>query len=185
MACTNTPQVANPTVEPTDTVASLRYEYYQGGKSEVHYYSHSNTSSHLYTRAYGSGTGWDYTVDATPVAPLTQLAQELGLDKYPFTSLDDENTHRDRWIVEVKYTNGKHVSIIAYLNDCDEAVTADVRAQAQAAFKAIPIKDENGEMMGEYSCTKYYKGKKTEVIYYTQEGQVKGGYDYDNPDATY
>lgn len=168
----------------TDTIASFRYELYKDGQSEVYFYNHtaSVNSSTFYTRNMGSNTGWSYTVDAKPVKPLSQLAKELKLDGYPFTALDDEDTSRDRWIIEVKYTGGKTVSIVSYLSEATAANDAAVQQKCEKAFKDIKFKDANGKMMGEYTKTLYdVRGKRIKEIYYTNDGIVRGGRDFNEP----
>lgn len=179
-----TPKKAKSESVVTDMIASFRYELYKGDESEVYYYTNNAglKSSQFYTRDMGSSTGWTYTVNDKPVKPLSQLAHELQLGKYPMTDLDDEDTSRERWIIEVKYENGKTVSIVSYLSN--ETATNDVTVQqkCEKAFKDIKYMDENGKMMGEYTKTLYdAKGKRIKEIYYTNDGIVHGGRDFNEP----
>lgn len=166
-----------------DTIESLRYELYKDGVSEVYYYTHNNklNNSMFYTRDMGDNTGWTYTVTPEPVMPLSLLAAELNLSQYPDYNLDNEDTSRDRWIVIVKYVNGKEKTICVYT----DATTAEgdkvVREKAEAAFKAIKFKDKDGKMMGEYTKSTYANGKLVKEINYTQDGIVHGGRDYTKP----
>lgn len=166
-----------------DTIASLRYELYCGGESEVYYYSHDSklNLSSFYTRDMGSNTGWSYTVDAEPVMPLSRLAAELKLDQYPDYNLDNEQKDRDRWIIIATYPGGKEKTICIYTNASTASNDKVVREKAEAAFKAIKFQDKDGKMMGEYSKTVYVGGKRTKEIFYTRDGIVRGGSDYDRP----
>lgn len=179
-----TPKKAKSESVVTDMIASFRYELYKGGESEVYYYTNNAglKSSQFYTRDMGSKTGWTYTVNDKPVKPLSLLAQELQLGKYPMTDLDDEDTSRERWIIEVKYENGKTVSIVSYLSNETATNDATVQQKCEKAFKDIKYTDENGKMMGEYTKTLYdAKGKRIKEIYYTNDGIVHGGRDFNEP----
>ena len=174
----------NPTMQSIDTVKNFRYELYLGGKSEVYYYSNKAQYDYatFYSRNLGDDTGWSYTVSDEAVKALTQLAIELNLDRFPFTKLSDEDKSRNRWIIAVECENGKQISIVSYLSDETRQSDDEIRSRCEAAFKAIPIRDADGKMMGEFTKTVYSNGKKVQEIYYTRDGIVHGGKDFTIPD---
>lgn len=178
----STKNIKNKTIT-NDVIKSFRYELYKDDMSEVYYYSNNSAlkSSQFYKRDMGSNTGWTYTVNNQPVKALSQLAAELKLDTYPMTELDDEDTSRDRWIIEVNYENGKHLSIITYLSTQTKNNDASVQQKCENVFKNIKFQDENGNMMGEFTKTIYADGKRIKEIYYTQDGIVHGGRDFTEP----
>ena len=178
-----TPKKAKSESVVTNMIASFRYELYKGGESEVYYYTNNAglKSSQFYTRDMGSSIGWTYTVNDNPIKPLSLLAQELQLGKYPMTKLDDEDTARDRWIIEVKYVNGNTVSIVSYLSNETATVDAMVQQKCEAAFKAIAIEDKDGKKLGEFTKTIYADGKRVKEVYYTADGIVRGGQDFNRP----
>lgn len=175
--------VTNPVAEKSDTIESFRFELYQGGQSAVYYYStnlkYNNAS--LYSRDLGSSTGWNYTVATDYINAFSKLARDLKLHNYPYTELNDEDKNRDRWLIEVEYTNGKHASIVNYLTEANKDKDDKICKKAVDAFKAVTIKDKDGKMLGEYSKTEYLDGKRVKEVFYTPDGIVRGGEDYTLP----
>ncbi|MCQ2288300.1 MAG: hypothetical protein MJZ74_04315 [Muribaculaceae bacterium] len=189
-ACTSSQEVpqaetpaTNPSIAKTDTVQSFRFELFKGGESAVYYYTadQQHNYGNFYTRDMGSSSGWNYTVTTEYMEAFSKLARDLKLNKYPYTELNDEDTSRDRWNIEVTFTNGKHVSIVNYLTEANKAKDEKISDKAVAAFKAIAIKDKDGNMLGEYTETRYIGGKRTKEIYYTRDGIVRGGQDFSLP----
>ena len=169
----------------SEPIKSFRYELYQDGVSEVYFYSYNSQFSYgmFYTRNMGSNTGWNYTVDSVPVAPLSKLAADLKVNDYPDGDLDNEDTSRDRWIIQVSYASGKEKSIVTYTDNTTASNDKTVREKAEAVFKAIKFKDKNGKMMGEFTKMTYSGGKLIQEINYTQDGIVRGGRDYKQPET--
>ena len=176
-------------IEAGDTVVSFRYELYEGKLSEVYFYSHHedeySSFSTVYLRDMGENEGIQYTTTSEPVATFTSLAIKLGLDKYPFTRLSDEKRNQDRWLIEVVYRSGKKISIVHYPSKATAEEEAAVRARCEEAFKAVPLRDAEGNLLGEYSVTFYRDGKATKVVNHAANGMVLNGHDYENPDITF
>jgi len=188
-ACSPVKDVAdnkmNPAIEKNDTVKAFRFELFQSGESAVYAYSgrpEYNYGSY-YKRDMGSNEGWNYTIDLEPMNALTKLAVDLKLSKYPYTELNDEDKSRDRWNIEVTFTNGKHVSIVNYITEANKDKDAKICDKATRVFKAIAITDKDGKMMGEFSKTTYSGGKPVKRIDYTSDGIVHGGRDYTIPNG--
>ncbi|MBQ0121240.1 MAG: hypothetical protein KBT13_09020 [Bacteroidales bacterium] len=181
---TNKTMTASKSKATSETIKSFRYELYKDGVSEVYFFSYDSQYSHgsFYTRDMGSSTGWNYTVDSAPVAPLSELAAELNVNDYPDGDLDKEDTSRDRWIIQVEYASGKEKTIMTYTDDRTASNDKVVRDKAEAVFKAIKYQDKNGKMMGEYSKLTYSGGKLVKEINYTEDGIVHGGRDYSRPE---
>lgn len=186
-APTNTAEVPNQQIQKNDTLTALRFERYENGKSEVYFIERTKYSTAFYIRNYGSNEGLNTSVEAEDILPFDMAARKLQLGKYPKVALDDENKSRDRWMVELKFSNGKKISTVQYF---DKA--ADIKRDRKVCetlaqlFKDVKLVDENGAMRYEHTITTYKAdGKPLRSIRYTAEGVVCGGTDYDHPGMTF
>lgn len=182
---TKTPQAASPAkAAPTGEVkelAEFRYERYEGGKCVVY----NASAKRCYYRLFGSLTGYDYAVDGTilkKLAPLSSEVQSSGIEPTP---LEQEDKCRDRWIIELKGTDGKVFSIIGY--DLGGKLAKDIAEKVDKIFlEQVSIINNEEEHLGEYSESKYNaKGELRERIDYLPDGTVMGGYDPEDPIKEY
>ena len=184
--------LVNPSIEATDTLTDLRYEYYRldsGRATEVLSISHGQTpeDTYLYSRVLGSREGWGYTnLDArAALDTLAQVVRQFDLPGRRFVALNDEDETRSRWMVEAKYASGKVVSVVEYFTPNDD-IEAALRTQVEGVFANLLNRLLSEPLNGEYSCSTYdANGRLTQRIDYLPDGTVRGGYDPDDPNATF
>lgn len=172
-------------------LTSFRFELYQGEQSEV-YYTSGNS---LYMRNMGSFLAMSYdNLEGIEhiQQQLEQAADDLNLASYQQTPLDHEDRTRDRWIVEAKYSDGRHVQIVKYLDPEDTEADQNVISNLEPIFQAIEIANPDAiETKGLRIVGDYHRinidgnGQTLRRIDYTSEGLVRGGWDSDNPNACF
>lgn len=184
--------LVNPTIDATDTLTDLRYEYHRvdGGRAtEVLSISGGKTpeDAYLYSRVLGSIEGWSYTkVDArAALDSLAQVVLKHDLASHRYVALKNEDTTRSRWMVEAKYASGKVVSVVEYFEPNDAAEAA-LRTQVEGIFANLLRRLLSEPLNGDYSCSTYDANDRlTQRIDYLPDGTVRGGYDPDDPTSTF
>ena len=174
-----------------DTLIALRFESWIGGNfynSDVYDFSHGEHGSHLYFRQSGSfsGSGRGLFDGAFILPDFEVLVKELDLASYPFTAFSDENKKKDRWMIQVKYKDTHRLSIVKYLNSEDQAKDQEVMDKTRSVFKKLLDEMEKRQIRCERSKYTYdSKGNVTRRIDYTADGIVRGGWDANNPLASF
>ena len=176
---------------PGDRITSFRYESFIGKSffdSEVYSLSLSEYGSYLYWREIGrfSGTGMGHFNAGDIYSDFEKAVKEFSLDTYPYTPLDKEDKDKDRWLVRINYKDGHQISIVKYVDnpasEKDRNFMEAVRGIFQKLFSYIEEKD----IQCEHSRYTYdSKGNVSRRIDYTSEGIVRGGWDADDPLATF
>lgn len=183
----------NPSIADSDSVINFRYETYQmkdnGLISAVYFVSKSEDLQYIYYRELGSRFAMSYTGMSLDEAltQLTQAARNLKLDSYPRTPLSKENKDRARWMVEIEYASGDKVKVVEYSNsprsEQDLAIEQTLIPIFSKVYKEV---DELFEKPGEFSSYTYDdNGELSRRIDYLSDGTVRGGYDADDPLATF
>lgn len=162
-------------------LTGFRYEFYRDGKSAVYTIRQSVYSTSCYYRAFGQsrGTSWG-SIDA-------RCWDDFNVDseKWPFPEMEpvrlvNEDKGRNRLVSVLDYEFGQ-VQIIKY--GVDEELFNSVTDFFKGLVKRIH--DENLNR-GEYTVSTYdAEGKVRRSIRYDVEGRVCGGYDADQPHATF
>lgn len=183
----------NPEVADSDSIVSFRYVRFERNNksmvSGVYTLKKDKSGTYLYYRAFGNWQGWSYfdvPVDKE-LSELDAFVRSLKLSDYQFVSKDDVDESRPRREIEAKYASGAVVSAVQYDGDKEMAALAAADTVVPPMFKALVSMVETMDPKpGEYSCYTYdSKGKLRQRIDYTNDGIVHGGYDADNPLATF
>ena len=174
-----------------DTLAGFRFESYPSKEwveSDVYDLTHNKYGSYLYFRKGGSNIGWGQGFfDAEFIYPeFEKLINELNLASYPYTPLDNEDKKRSRWNLRIKYSDRHSLSIVKYLNPEDLDKDNEVMEKIRGLFSQLLNEMEARQVKCESSRHTYdSNGKLRRRIDYTSDGIVHGGWDSDDPLATF
>lgn len=174
-----------------DTLISFRFESFTTPvfyDSEVYALDMLSKGSYLYYRKSGNFNGYSMgTFDAGNIyADFEKAISDFSLAEYPFTSFDDEKKDQNRWMIRLKYKDGHQISIIRYLDNTiaekDKNLMDSVRGIFEKLLKYI---DENDIQCESSKYTYGSNGKLNRRIDYTADGIVRGGWDADDPLASF
>ena len=138
----------------------------------------------LYFRDLGAYEGWSYDLDSGVctqlLTELTRIAKQKKLFSYSYTDLDSEDVERPRWLVTMRTDDEKEFSIVEYSDG------SELFGLVEAAFKPIRKSIGDLEIMGPYSHYHYKNdGSLSYRTDHEADGVVHGGYDPDDPLATF
>ena len=89
-------------------------------------------------------------------------------------------------MIQVKYKDTHRLSIVKYLNSEDQAKDQEVMDKTRSVFKKLLDEMEKRQIRCERSKYTYdSKGNVTRRIDYTADGIVRGGWDANNPLASF
>ena len=174
-----------------DSVTDFRFESFIGKawiNSDVYSLSLNDGGSYLYWRKSGNfnGKGMGYFDAGDIYSEFEKTVKEFSLDQYPYTPFDKENKDRDRFLIRVKYKDGHQISIVNYLDnpvaEKDQKLMENIRGIFEMLFKYI---EDNNIRCKHSKYTYDSKGKLNRRIDYTSDGIVHGGWDADDPLATF
>ncbi len=174
-----------------DTLIKFSFESYtlpKWSNSEVYRISRSESGSYVYICKKGNlfAKSMGYFDGEFIYPDFDKLIADLRLNSYGYTPFEDEDKLRDRWMIEIKYKDGHSISIVKYLDsevqDSDNAVMEGVRK----LFAKLLDEMKKRDIRCQSSRHTYdANGKLTQRIDYTADGIVHGGWDADNPLATF
>ena len=184
--------------EPSEDAAlvSFRYELHGKEGDEVFSFTREKDRNAVYFREFGSLDGWNYYCGNPQVLEdLTKEMRRIHACSYCGEKIAEEDKSRPRWIAVLEYEDGQLFELMDYLDrdggyDHRPPTNTEraIRAAAERYFneEIARIKALPDEERGEHSCTTYHPdGTPGCIIHYMADGTVKGGYDYDNPLATF
>lgn len=162
-------------------LTGFRYEYYKDKQSAVYTMNQSEYSTSCYYRAFGTSTGGFWSSIGSEC--MDGLREEF--EHWPFKEMEpvrlsSENKECNRMVSVLKYEFGE-IQIVEY------GVNEDLFNTVTAFFKNL-VQRIGAEHLnkGEYTWTSYGPdGKVRRSIRYDSEGRVCGGYDADQPFATF
>lgn len=176
---------------PGDSITSFRFESFTGNSfynSDVYSLDLSEFGSYLYFRKSGNFAGYGMGhFDAGDIySDFEKAVKEFSLDQYPYTSLDKENKGKDRWLIRIKYKDGHQISIVNYLDNPVSEKDQKLMESIRGIFEKLLKYKEDNNIHCEHSKYTYdSKGKLSRRIDYTSEGIVRGGWDADDPLASF
>lgn len=186
---TETPQSKAPVDTANVKLVKFRLEYQSAaGKqcktSAVLSVDQGKYHDFLYFRDMGAYEGWSYDLDSGVckqlLEELTRIAKKKNLFSYSYTDLDDEDVERPRWLVTMRTDDEKDLSIVEYSDG------SELFKLVEAAFKPIRKSIGDQEIMGPYSHYHYKSdGSLSYRTDHEADGVVHGGYDPDDPLATF
>ena len=160
-----------------DSLKKFRYERYEGNKSAV-YCAWKEQEGHnsAYYRKYGDNQGINFYTDNAIISELETILSKEDFSKYPQCPLNQEDTMRDRWMMEVEYESGKNIQIINYLNTSESDENIRISLIFDNLFnEEINKFNKQDVKLGEYTVTTYdSSGKKIQSTRYTADNIACG-----------
>lgn len=174
---------------------AFRFELHSDKGTEVFSFKKEERNS-VYFRTMGSFQGWNYYCgDPILLEKLDKDLRQINACSYCGEKLSEEDKSRPRWIAILEYSNGRVFELMDYLDrdggyDHRPPTNTEraIRNIAESYFSAEieRIKALPDEARGDHSCTSYKPdGSPSQIIYYSGDGTVLGGHDYDDPMADF
>ena len=178
------------------TLKAFRFELHSDEGTEVFSFKKEEDKNSVYFRTLGSFHGWNYYCgDPQLLENLDKDLRWVNARSYCGEKLSEEDKSRPRWVAILEYTDGQIFELMDYLDrdggyDHRPPTNTErvLRHTAESYFNAEieRIKALPDEARGNHSCTSYKSdGTPSQIIYYSGDGTVLGGRDFDDPMADF